>query len=312
MTATGAGGIPPNGKGHGLRSWLRRRLRPRVRCLFMGLATLLGLRRLGFFLPYRFAAQAHTYAPVSYGAFEAMFEDARDNYEAVVAAIEDQAAALRAIDGGDGSGHGGAGILPSFHQDWFPRLDGAAAYAMVRRHRPRRIIEIGSGYSTGFLARAVADGGFDCHITAIDPEPRADIADLGVEVIHAPVQQLGTGPFATLEAGDFLVVDSSHILMPGTDVDFILNRVLPLVPAGLFVHFHDIFLPDPYPEEWTWRGYNEQNAIASLFSGADAYQLEFSSHYVTTRLHRRVKATVIAGIAMSPTAFETSLWLRKK
>lgn len=295
-----------------LRAWLRRHLRPRARRLFMGLATLLGLGRLGFFIPCRYADQAYAYARISYGSLERPFAEARGRFEAVVAAIEDLTPELRAIEGGDGGGQNGTGRLPSFCQDWFPRLDGAAAYAMVRRHRPRRIIEIGSGYSTGFLARAVADGGLDCDITAIDPAPRADIAGLGVEVIHAPVQKLGTGRFASLAAGDFLVVDSSHILMPGTDVDFILNGILPLVPPGLFVHFHDIFLPDPYPEEWTWRGYNEQIAIAALFSEANAYELEFSSHYVTTRLDRRLMATVIADIAMPRGAFETSLWLRKK
>ncbi|MEE8517241.1 MAG: class I SAM-dependent methyltransferase [Alphaproteobacteria bacterium] len=309
---TGAEPAPPIKAALRLRAWLRRHLRPRARRLYMGLATLLGLGRLGFFIPCRYAGQAYTYARIPYGSLETPFVEARENFEAVLAAIEDQAPGLRAIEGGDGGGQYGSGMVPSFCQDWFPRLDGAAAYAMVRRHSPRRIIEIGSGYSTGFLARAVADGSLDCDITAIDPAPRADIADLGVEVIHAPVQKLGTGPFAALAAGDFLVVDSSHILMPGTDVDFILNGVLPLVPPGLFVHFHDIFLPDPYPEDWTWRGYNEQIAIAALFSGANAYELEFSSHYVTTRLCDRLMATVIADIAISPGAFETSLWLRKK
>ncbi len=309
---TGAEPAPPIKAALRLRAWLRRHLRPRARRLYMGLATLLGLGRLGFFIPCRYAGQAYAYARIPYGSLETPFVEARENFEAVLAAIEDQAPGLRAIDGGDGGGQYGSGMVPSFCQDWFPRLDGAAAYAMVRRHSPRRIIEIGSGYSTGFLARAVADGSLDCDIMAIDPAPRADIADLGVEVIHAPVQKLGTGPFAALAAGDFLVVDSSHILMPGTDVDFILNGVLPLVPPGLFVHFHDIFLPDPYPEDWTWRGYNEQIAIAALFSGANAYELEFSSHYVTTRLCDRLMATVIADIAISPGAFETSLWLRKK
>src|SRR5262245_31183128 len=62
---------------------------------------------------------------------------------------------------------------PRWNQDWFPRLDAAAAYAMVRALRPKRIVEVGSGHSTRFLARAVADGGLDTRITAIDPEPRA-------------------------------------------------------------------------------------------------------------------------------------------
>jgi predicted O-methyltransferase YrrM len=62
---------------------------------------------------------------------------------------------------------------PRWNQDWFPRLDAAAAYAMVRALRPRRIVEVGSGHSTRFMARAVEDGGLPTQILAIDPAPRA-------------------------------------------------------------------------------------------------------------------------------------------
>ena len=62
--------------------------------------------------------------------------------------------------------------------------DGVIAYEMVRRHRPRRILEIGSGNSTRFLVRAVRDEGLDCEITCIDPQPRSEIAEL--QVLHAP------------------------------------------------------------------------------------------------------------------------------
>ena len=71
---------------------------------------------------------------------------------------------------------------------YFAPRDAAAAYAMVRMERPSRILEIGSGTSTWFMARAVADGGIDCEITCIDPAPRADIADLGVQHIPRALQ----------------------------------------------------------------------------------------------------------------------------
>ena len=32
----------------------------------------------------------------------------------------------------------------------------------------------------------------------------------------------------------------------------------------MLLHVHDIFLPDPYPAAWDWRGYNEQAAVAPL------------------------------------------------
>src|SRR3546814_14308293 len=62
--------------------------------------------------------------------------------------------------------------LPRWRQDWFPGLDGAAAYALVRQTRPARIVEVGSGHSTRLLARAVIDGGLPTAILCIDPAPR--------------------------------------------------------------------------------------------------------------------------------------------
>ena len=126
----------------------------------------------------------------------------------------------------------GAALPPSprWDQDWFPRLDAAAAYAMVRSLRPRRIVEVGSGHSTRFLARAVADGGLDTRITAIDPQPRASIEKLPVEWLRTPVQRVAA--FPPLGEDDILFIDSSHQLKPGSDVEFLLKAVLPMLPPG--------------------------------------------------------------------------------
>jgi hypothetical protein len=97
--------------------------------------------------------------------------------------------------------------------------------------------------------------------------------------------------------------------MPGTDVDWLLDRILPGLTAGVLVHFHDVFLPDPYPEAWTWRGYNEQQALAPLLQGP-AYDCLFASHYVKTRQPDRL-ARVLDRLP-PPTAPESRLWLEKR
>jgi len=139
---------------------------------------------------------------------------------------------------------------PRWNQDWFPRLDAAAAYAIVRTRRPQRIVEVGSGHSTRFLARAVADGGLATRITAIDPQPRASISGLKVDYRKSRVQDAGMALFETLASGDILFIDSSHQLQPGSDVEFLVENVIPMLVPGVQVHFHDIFLPDAYPPEW--------------------------------------------------------------
>ena len=198
---------------------------------------------------------------------------------------------------------------PRWDQDWFPRLDAAAAYAMVRSTRPRRIVEVGSGHSTRFLARAVADGGLDTRITAIDPRPRAAIRGLAVEWLQTHVETLDRGRFAQLGENDILFIDSSHQLKPGSDVEFLMNEVIPRLPAGARVHFHDIFLPDDYPGQWAWRRYNEQSAVASLIE-KDLLKVDFSSHAVVSRSPSKISG-VLARLQLVPGAVESSLWLTK-
>jgi len=204
----------------------------------------------------------------------------------------------------------GPAPAPRLDQDWFPRLDAAMAYAFVREHRPAAIIEVGSGHSTRFMARAIRDGGLPTRLLAIDPAPRAAIGGLNVEWLRAPLQAVEPERFGALAAGDVLFVDSSHVLMPGSDVDTILNRVLPSLNAGVIVHFHDVFLPDAYPEEWAWRGYNEQNAVAVLLASGRWRPL-WSSRWVATRMREAVAAAGLAGLPLMPGAFESSLWLER-
>ena len=196
---------------------------------------------------------------------------------------------------------------PRWNQDWFPRLDAAAAYAMVRSTRPKRIVEVGSGHSTRFLARAVADGALDTEIIAIDPQPRATLAGLDIEWIATPVQRVAA--FPALAANDILFIDSSHQLKPGSDVEFLLNAVLPLLPAGVRVHFHDIFLPDDYPAHWGWRRYNEQAAVAALIE-RNILAVQFASHATVTRQPDALTG-VLARLPLLPGAVESSLWLTK-
>ncbi len=205
---------------------------------------------------------------------------------------------------------GGQPPAPRFEQDWFPRLDAAFAYALVRDKRPLRILEIGSGHSTRFFARAVADGGLPTRLIAIDPEPRAALRGLAVDWIASPLQAADATPFLELASGDVLFVDSSHVLMPGSDVDRLLGDLLPRLRPGVLVHFHDIFLPDAYPESWSWRGYNEQNALLPLLTSGK-YRLLWSSHWAATRMAADVTAAGLDRLPLMPGAFESSLWIEK-
>jgi len=273
----------------------------RWRRLRMGLQTLLGLRRQGFFIPYRYADGVAPLQPV-YAALAGRFAAAEPLFLDLLRSAGGHADALLAI-----ARQRGIAPAPKFDQDWFPTLDAVAAYTLVRRYGPKRIVEVGSGHSTHFLARAVQDAGLATEITAIDPQPRAALTGLPVRFHNAIMQTADPAIFAALQPGDILFIDSSHILMPGTDVDWLFNRVLPALPPGVLVHIHDIFLPDDYPPDWAWRGYNEQQAIGPLLAGG--FQPVFSSHYAQTRLAAAVQGGIVGRLPQVAGAWPASLWL---
>ena len=246
MTSRSPGRLPG-------RVWRRRS--------WYGLQTLFGTRPRGFFIPYRYAADLPASGTrKTYDALEAQIGACRAGFQDVLDQMDAYAKDLLGI--GDEPPP-----APRWSQDWFPPLDAAAAYTLVRTRRPRRILEVGSGHSTRFFCRAVQDGGLVTEIMAIDPAPRAVLNGLPVTLRRETLPLDDLSPFQALEAGDFLAIDSSHILMPGSDVDFLLCRVLPLLPTGVWVQFHDVFLPEDYPPDWAWRGYNEQLGLASLLAG---------------------------------------------
>lgn len=274
------------------------------RRLRLGLQTLLGFGARGFFIPYRYAGGiGRDDVQAGFPEVEKLFDARRETFAGWLTAMEHYREAFAAI-GED------APPEPRWNQDWFPRLDAALAYTLVREAKPKRIVEVGSGHSTRFLARAVRDGGLTTGIAAIDPAPRASLEGLPVTRHRATLQRAGTVPFESLAAGDVVFIDSSHILMPGTDVAVFLGQVLPRLPAGIHLHVHDIFLPDPYPESWAWRGYNEQLAVLPLLLGG-GWEVLFSSRYVGTRMAGEVDASAAGALPIAPGALESSLWLRK-
>jgi hypothetical protein len=268
------------------------------RRLRFGAATLLGIRRLGFFIPYRYAESVE---PADYPALRPFFEAAQPRFSAVLDAIGSHADGLREILQGRGPAR--------FDQSWFPRLDAAAAYAIVRQEKPGHIIEVGSGHSTRFMAQAVRDGGLPTRITCIDPAPRASLNKLGVEHRQALLRDADPRVFEALTAGDILFIDSSHIAMPGTDVDRLFLDVLPRLAAGTLVHIHDIALPYAYPAIWEWRGYNEQLLAGALLQGG--YELLFASHYLVRDRSDALRRGILSELPLVSGAHETSLWLRK-
>lgn len=142
----------------------------------------------------------------------------------------------------------------SFYLDngLFVGIDPHLYYCMVRHFKPRKVIEVGAGFSTLIAAQALKANG-NGQLIAVEPYPRPFIAKGvdGIQHIAQKAEALGVSFFDQLEANDILLIDSSHIVKTGGDVNYLILDVLPRLKSGVIVHIHDIFLPFDYPEEWT-------------------------------------------------------------
>ena len=248
------------------------------------------------------------FKPSAFSGLQPIFAAAEPTFRDVLAGIEDLAPDIKRIASGDPSL---VGERPArFEQDWFPRLDAVTAYGLVRRSRPRKIIEIGSGHSTRFLAQAIADGRLGTDLVCIDPKPRAPIQGLPLRHLARPFDRSDVPAAAALGPGDMLFIDSSHVAMPGTELEILILDILPRLGPGVLIHFHDIFLPDPYPVSWNNRGYNEQIVVAALMQGG-GYATIFASHYVGART-KLLAGTLVETLTFVQGAYEGSMWLRKQ
>lgn len=201
--------------------------------------------------------------------------------------------------------------------EMFSRLDAWVLQAILRHFAPRRVIEVGCGWSSLVTARVNREylGGTAC-FTCIEPYP-PEFLSLGVdgisEIVASPVEQVPVSVFLELRAGDILFIDSSHTVKTGGDVVFLLHEVLPRLADGVVVHFHDIFLPWDYPQDWVLAGraWNEQYAVRSFLTFNSVYEIllgvAWMSHYQSDIL--------AAAHPGSPNDFRGgggSLWIQRK
>jgi predicted O-methyltransferase YrrM len=168
----------------------------------------------------------------------------------------------------------------------FSWLDSRALFVLMRKWRPNRIIEVGSGFSSLLMAdvnRRFLD--MKCEITCIEPYPRAFLK-AGVTGIHCliekPIQEIPLDYFDQLGKGDILFIDSTHVAKTGSDVNYLFFEILPRLKPGVYIHIHDIFLPNEYPKEWVItenRSWNEQYLLRALLMYSSAFKVVFGCSY---------------------------------
>jgi len=175
-----------------------------------------------------------------------------------------------------------------YHNGSFEQIDAQYLYNIIRLYKPRRIIEIGSGYSTLMSASAIQknkdeDTDYACEQTCIEPYENRWLEGLGLIVLRTPVQKVDKDLFRSLDINDILFIDSSHVIRPQGDVVFEYLEILPLLKSGVLVHIHDIFTPKDYPSSWLEGPFvflNEQYLVEAFLSFNRQYKIIGALHYL--------------------------------
>jgi hypothetical protein len=196
----------------------------------------------------------------------------------------------------------------------FDRQDPRVLFCLLKMIRPQRIVEIGSGYST-LLMKDVNDRFLNgtASITCIEPHPRPFLFRSSksgeIELLQKRVQEVDEAIFAKLRERDVLFIDSSHVSKTGSDVNRILLDILPILAPGVYVHFHDIFLPCDYPQRWVCElgfSWNEQYMLQAFL----AFNPYFSVIYGSAIARERHTDSLAALLGDNPMN-GGSLWLRR-
>jgi hypothetical protein len=201
-----------------------------------------------------------------------------------------------------------------FDNGWFTYGD-AVTYALIlRRFEPKRVVEIGCGFSSALLLdvnERFLGGRTECRFVEPNPERlRGLLRETDrVRVFDEPVQTVDRIVFCDLEENDILFVDSTHVAKTGSDVDWIFRELVPNLPRGVLVHFHDVFYPFEYPQAWVFegRGWNEVYVIRSFLQFNDSFEIVLFPNYLAYK-HLDVVAELCPRLLADPGA---SIWLRR-
>jgi predicted O-methyltransferase YrrM len=188
-------------------------------------------------------------------------------------------------------------------------------YLLVRNLKPKRIIEIGSGYSTLVCLEAMKKNALEnahTDLCCIEPYEMRWLENTpGIRLIRESVEKVPSQVFAELEENDILFIDSSHIIRPENDVLFEYLELLPMLPKGIIIHIHDIFSPRHYPADWLqkeYRFWNEQYLLEAFLYYNDSFEIMYSLNHLKNDAFDETKKILTTIDRQSE---PSSFWLRK-
>lgn len=203
----------------------------------------------------------------------------------------------------------------NYVNNYYCHTDAIVLYSVIRHFKPKRIVEIGSGFSSAVM---LDTNEFffnnEIQLTFIDPHLGrlnsiiTESDQQSVEIIETDVQLVSLDLFKKLNSGDILFIDSTHVSKTGSDVNYILFEILPILEKGVLIHFHDIFYPFEYPKEWVYKGlnWNEDYIVRAFLMYNDNFKIRIFSHYLHKLHHHAFEK-----LPLSYSDLGSNLWIEK-
>lgn len=207
-----------------------------------------------------------------------------------------------------------AGCRYFVYNGYFGEIDGDVLYSMVRHYKPRKIVEIGFGYSTYLSACAreknKTESGISADLAAIDPHPNPALKkglNIPLELMEKKVQDVGLEYFESLRENDILFIDSTHVAKIDSDVCYEYLEIMPRLKKGVLIHMHDIFLPKEYPRDWVMnskRFWNEAYLLQAFLMFNNSFEVIWAGSYMKLKYPEKCRE-LFRGQASH------SFWIRK-
>lgn len=174
-----------------------------------------------------------------------------------------------------------------FNNKFFDYSDAIIYYCMLCFLKPKKLIEVGSGFSSA-LAIDVNELNFKNEIKMTFIEPYPDRLNKLLKdndshiILEEKVQNVSLDIFKELDENDILFIDSSHTAKAGSDVNYLIFEVLPRLKKGVYVHFHDVFWPFEYPKEWIYdgRSWNEVYLLRAFLQYNNTFSIKLWNQYL--------------------------------
>ncbi|HEV8538837.1 MAG TPA: class I SAM-dependent methyltransferase [Bacteroidota bacterium] len=181
------------------------------------------------------------------------------------------------------------GLRYFYENSFFSYADAIILFCMIRHLHPRRIIEVGSGFSSCVMLdtnELFFDNEISCSF--IEPYPERLISlitpqDHGrVTILPRRVQDVDLKLFATLQPNDILFIDSSHVSKIDSDVNHLVFNILPAIASGVHIHFHDILYPFEYSRQWVYSGlfWNESYLLRAFLQYNTSFKITLFNSYL--------------------------------